>query len=61
MIADYVDLRDRLVEYLRAEIESLEHSVEVYRGLHAKYERELEDARERLAWIERKQTERERS
>lgn len=61
MIADYVDFRERLAEYLRAEIESLEHSVEVYRGLLAKYERELADARERLAWIERKQAERERS
>lgn len=56
MTADYVDLRDRLAENLRAEIASLEHSVEIYRGLLAKYERELADARRRLG-----QTERERS
>lgn len=53
MIADYVDLRDRLAEYLRAEIESLEHSVEVYRGLLVKYERELAEARRRLERTER--------
>ncbi|MNW57510.1 hypothetical protein D3C74_353220 [compost metagenome] len=56
MIADYVNLRDRLAEFQREEIASLKHSVEVYRGLLAKYERELTDARRRLG-----QTERERS
>lgn len=53
MIADYVDFRDRLAEFQRAEIESLEHSVEVYRGLLAKYERELAEARRRLERTER--------
>lgn len=60
MIADYVELLDRLAEFQREEIASLEHSVEVYSGLLAKYERKLADARRRLAQTERSQTERER-
>ena len=62
MIADSVDLRDRLAEFQREEIASLEHSVDVYRGLLADYERKLAEARERLKRAEERiQTERERS
>lgn len=39
----------RILEFQRAEVASLENSVETYRGLLVKYERMLADARARLA------------
>lgn len=41
-----------LIEMQRAEVASLENSVEIYTGLLAKYERKLAEARRRLATTE---------
>jgi len=48
MLPDNGNTCAHLIEMQRAEVASLENSVEIYTGLLAKYERKLAEARRRL-------------
>lgn len=52
LLPDNENTAHHLAIFLRAEVESLEHSVEIYAGLLAKYERKLAEARRRLETCE---------